>query len=382
MNFHNLALKDPKWGDYAVDAIRDISVRCREEIVNCIKTGAKPMQAWSELGKKGLIGVITPEQYGGYGGGVPEYCLVVESMARYNVPSSQAQVQGQIWLLVFGTEEQKRKYLPGMSDGTIVFSESISEPGVGSSLKEMKTTARRDGDGWVINGMKTHINAGAFSHVTVVFAATDEGMTAFLVDTNLPGFHAVETDPIGYRLGLTADMYFDNVRVSDDAVLGGVGGAFNTFLTTFNLSRLGNASELIGHARRALDQAIRYARERKIKDNVVTDFQGIQWTIADCYAGLYGASLARNFAANMAKPGVDHVLESTLAKKLAIDAAEKTVNEVFALVGGYGLYWDQDFAQILLDVKSARVAGGSLEILRNHAAKVILKDEDGLRGLA
>jgi len=377
----NLALKDPKWGDSAVETIKDIAVRYKDEIDHCIKTGDKPTGAWLELGRKGLIGVITPEEYGGYGGGAPEYCLVTEAIAQYGVPSTQAQVQGQIWLLAWGTPEQKAKYLPGMNDGTIVFTESISEPHAGSSLKELKTTAVKDGDEWVINGMKTHINGGAICDVTIVFAMTEGGMTAFLVDTSLTGVRAEVTDPLGYRMALTADMFFESVRVPEDAVLGGVGNAFNTFLTTFNVSRLGNASELIGHARRALSQAIDYAKERKIKDNVVTDFQGIQWNIADCYSDLFGASLARDHAANMAKPGIDHVLESTIAKKLAIDAAEKTCNEVFALVGGHGLYWDQTYGQTLFDVKTLRVAGGSLEVMRNLIAKLVLKDEM-YRGLA
>jgi len=377
----NLALKDPKWGEQAVKTIEDISIRYKDEIVHCIETGDMPIESWRELGRQGLIGVITPEEYGGYGGGAPEYCLVTEAVAQYGIPSTQAQVQGQLWLLAWGTPEQKSKYLPGMNDGSIVFTESISEPHAGSSLKELKTSAVRDGDDWIINGMKTHINGGAICDVTIVFAMTDEGMTAFLVDTSLPGVRAEVTNPLGYRLALTADMYFENVRVSGDTVLGGTGNAFNTFLTTFNVSRLGNASELIGHARRALSQGIRYAKERRVKDSMVTDFQGIQWTIADCYASLYAASLVRDQAANMAKPGVDHVLESTIAKKLAIDAAEKTCNEVFALVGGHGLYWDQTYGQTLFDVKTLRVAGGSLEVLRNLIAKLVLKDEQ-LRGLA
>jgi alkylation response protein AidB-like acyl-CoA dehydrogenase len=371
----NLALKDPKWGKAAIETIKDISVRYKGEIDHCTKTGEKPTESWLELGRKGLIGVITPEEYGGYGGGAPEYCLITETIAQYGVPSTQAQVQGQIWLLAWGTPEQKAKYLPGMNDGSIVFTESISEPHAGSSLKELKTTAKKEGNEWVINGMKTHINGGAICDVTIVFAMTEGGMTAFLVDTSLPGVRAEVTDPLGYRMALTADMFFDNVRVPEDAILGGVGNAFNTFLTTFNVSRLGNASELIGHARRALSEGISYAKERKVKDSMVSDFQGIQWIIADCYSDLFGASLARDHAANMAKPGIDHVLESTIAKKLAIDAAEKTCNEVFALVGGSGLYWDQTYGQTLFDVKTLRVAGGSLEVLRNLIAKLVLKDE-------
>ena len=377
----NLNFKDPEWARRAVATLRSIAAEYAGEIDDCIKHGKLPLGSFRAIGKAGLIGVITPPQLGGYGGSAPEYCLVTETIARHGLPSTQAQVQGQVWILSYGTAEQKAKYLPGMSDGSIVFAEAISEPNAGSSLKGLKTTARRDGDDWVINGMKTHINAGACSDVTIVFAETDGGLTAFLVDTKLPGYRAEVTNPLGYRLALTADVYFDNLRVPGSAVLGGVGNAMATFLTTFNVSRLGNASELIGQARRALADGIVYAKQRAIGDSKVSDFQGIQWTIADCYAALYGASAVRDHAANLVQAGKEHALESSLAKKLAIDAAEKTANEVFALVGGHGLYWDQPYGQILLDVKTLRVAGGSLEVLRNFIARQILKD-DSLRGVA
>ncbi len=376
----NLDLNDPAWGKQAVAAIEKIAVDYKEEIDGCIKNGTLPYESFRALGKAGLMGVVTPEILGGYGGSAPEYCLVTEAIARHGLPSPQAQVQGQIWILIWGTPEQKAKYLPGMCDGSIVFSESISEPGAGSSLKNMKTIAVRDGDDWVINGQKCHINGGAACHVTIVFANTAEGMTAFLVDTSLPGFRAVTTDPLGYRLALTADMYFDNVRVPNSAVLGSPGNAMATFLTTFNVSRLGNASELIGQARRALADGIRYAKERAVGEHKVTDFQGIQWTIADCYSSLYAASAVRDHAANLVKQNKEHAIEASIAKKLAIEAAEKTVNEVFSLVGGHGLYWDQPYGQMLLDVKTLRVAGGSLEIMRNFIARQILKDEQ-LKGL-
>jgi butyryl-CoA dehydrogenase len=197
----------------------------------------------------------------------------------------------------------------------------------------------------------------------------------------MPGVSSRQTDPIGLRLIPTADMFFDDVRVPESALLGEPGGGLDTFLSTFNMSRLGNASELIGFGRRALAQAIGYAGTREVADNVVTDFQGIQWTVADCYGDLYGASLARDRAASLADAGQEHSLETTLAKKLAIDAAEHAVNEAFALVGGHGLYTDTDFGMLLHDMKVLRVAGGSLEVLRNYVARRVLRSETN-EGLA
>jgi alkylation response protein AidB-like acyl-CoA dehydrogenase len=376
----NMKFKDPEWAQQAEAKIAEIAETYRDETAMCIKDGTAPMQSFKALGDAGFMGVLVPTEFGGYGGGAAEYCLVTEALARHSLISIQGQVQGQVWILFWGTLEQKAKYLPGLADGSIVFSESISEPHAGSSLKNLKTTAVRDGDEWVINGMKTHINGGHVCDVTVVFAETEDGLTAFMVDTKLPGVRAEVTDPLGYRLALTADMYFDNVRVPDSEVLGGSGNAMGTFLTTFNISRLGNASELIGHARRALSDGITYAKQRAIGQKVVSDFQGIQWTVADCYADLYAASAVRDHAANLVAEGKDHAFETSMAKKLAVDAAEKTANEAFALVGGHGLYWNQDYGQILLDVKTLRVAGGSLEVLRNFIGRQIIKDEQ-MKGL-
>ena len=175
----------------------------------------------------------------------------------------------------------------------------------------------------------------------------------------------------------TADVQFEDVRVPELAVLGDVGGGMDTFLATFNTSRLGNASELIGWSRRALAEAISYASQRQVGSGVVTDFQGIRWTVADCYGELYSASLARDRAAMLADTTEgDHALETTLAKKLAIDAAERCINQAFALVGSHGLYTNTDFGELLHDMKVLRVAGGSLEVLRNYAARRVLREPE------
>ncbi len=375
-----LNLKDPAWAKDAVRTIQDIAADHRDEIRDCEKCGRFPADAFAEMGRRGLIGVITPTEYGGYGGDAPEYCLTTEAMARYNLVSSQIQIQGQRWLVDWGTSEQKERYLPGLIAGTLIFSESISERGAASSLKTLKATGVRSGDDWIITGEKIHINLGKESHVTLVYAMAEEGLTAFLVDTDLEGVRREHSDPLGGRLLPTADMYFDNVRIPGTAVLGAPGQGLATFLSTFNVSRLGNASELLGNAQRALSDATDYARERQVGANHVTDFQGIQWLIADGYAELHAASLVRDHAANLVAAGKEHAFEATLAKKLAIEAAEKVINDVFSLVGGHGLYHDQPYGQILFDIKTLRVGGGSLEVLRNYVAQQILRS-DRYKGL-
>ena len=375
-----LRLRDRQWADGAVRTVQEIAESHREELDACQRAGRFPAHAFAEMGRRGLLGVVTPEAFGGYGGAAPEYCLTTEAMARYNLVSSQIQIQGQLWLSDWGTPEQKSRYLPGLVSGEILFSESISEREAASSLKQLKTTARRSNGDWVLSGEKIHINLGKKSHVTLLYAVAEEGLTAFLVDTDLAGMRREHTSPLGGRMLPTADMYFEDVRVPQSAMLGAPGQGLKTFLSTFNVSRLGNASELLGSAQRGLAEATQYARHRRVGENVVTDFQGIQWLLADGYAALYAASLVRDRAANLVAEGKEHSFEASLAKKLAIDAAEKVINDVFSLVGGHGLYHEEPYGQLLFDIKTLRVGGGSLEVLRNYVAAQVLKSPE-LKGL-
>jgi alkylation response protein AidB-like acyl-CoA dehydrogenase len=379
--YPTLKFVDPEWAERTIRELGDFGAAHAEELADAERHARFPDAIYREMGARGWLSPITPAAYGGMGCGVAEYCLIEEEVGRLGLISPQVAIQGQQWLLVWGTQQQRDRYLPGIANGSIIFSESISEPGAGSSLKALKATARRDGRDWVINGQKTHVNLGHQCHVTLVYAMAPEGLTAFLVDTDLPGVASRQTDPIGLRLMPTADMVFENVRVPADAVLGEPGKGLDTFLTTFNMSRLGNASELIGFGRRAMHEGILYAREREVGEARVTDFQGIQWTIAEAYERLYAASLARDHAANMADRSLPYALETTLAKKLAIRAAEYATNEVFALIGGHGLYRDRIFPRLVQDAKVLRVAGGSLEVLRNFIARKVLNDPDfsGLR---
>lgn len=376
----DLNFVDDAWPEATIDAMASFADAHRDELRSCQRDCRFPAELYAEMGRNGWIGPITPVDDGGAGLGVAEYCLIEEEVGRRGLVSPQISIQGQRWLLDWGTPEQREKYLAPMAQGTLIFSESISEPGVGSSMKLMTTTAVRDGSDWIINGPKTHVNLGHQSDVTLVYAIAEEGITAFLVDVDLEGVSTTQTDPIGLRLIPTADMIFDDVRIPGSAILGEAGRGMDTFFSTFNMSRLGNASELIGFGRRALADAVEFGSQRQVGDSMVTDFQGIQWTVADCYSDLYGASLARDRAANLHDQGADVAFETSLAKKMAIDASEHAVNEAFALTGGYGLYTDTDFGQILHDMKVLRVAGGSLEVLRNYVARRVLRS-DGHEGL-
>jgi hypothetical protein len=182
-----------------------------------------PREVYQELGRRGYLGPLVPQEWGGSGGGVAEYVVINEEVGRHGMVSGQVAVQGQRWLLDWGTDEQKERWLRAIATGTAVFSESISEKQAGSSFKTMAATATRDGSDWILDGSKTHVNMGADCDVTLFYAIAPEGLTSFLVDTSLPGISTRVTDAIGSRLIRTADVHFDGVRVRDADLLGPVG---------------------------------------------------------------------------------------------------------------------------------------------------------------
>jgi alkylation response protein AidB-like acyl-CoA dehydrogenase len=373
--FDGLQFNLAGWADGFVAEAKALADENRAELSRCARELVFPRDIFEEMGRRGWVGPFAPAEVGGLGGGIAEYCVIEEMVARTGLVSPQASIQGQRWLLDWATPEQTEKYLGPIARGSMVFSESISEPNTGSSLKSMSATARRDGGDWILNGVKTHVNLGLECDVTLFYGVAEEGLTAFLVDKE-DGFTARHSNPLGLRLQPTADVFFEDVRVPGTAVLGEPGRGLDTFLGTFNISRLGNASELIGWGQRAMGEALTYAERRKVGANLVTEFQGIQWTVADIYSALYAASLARNHAATVADRDEDPALATSLAKKLAIEAAELATGECFALIGGHGLYHDTDYGALLHDVKTLRIAGGSLEVLRNYVARRVMNSPD------
>ena len=339
------------WIDRFAADIGALAEDSRAELDAANRQNRFPREIYAELGRRGYLGPLVPREWGGLGGGAAER-----------------------WLLDWGTVEQKERWLRGIAAGQLVFSESISEKNAGSSFKTMQATATRDGADWILNGDKTHVNMGADCDVTLFYANAPEGLTSFLVDTSLPGITTEVTDAIGSRLIRTADVHFDHVRVRDADLLGPAGGGLQTFLSTFNVSRLGNASELIGLGRRAMELALRYAQQRQVGDNMVTDFQGIQWMVADAWTALHAASLARDLAAQIYDQGQEVALHTTAAKQLAVIGAESASRTAYSMTGGHSLYFDQPYTDIDNEIKVLKVAGGSSEIMRNYIARRILKE--------
>lgn len=331
-----------------------------------------PRDLYRDGMERGFGSVLTPEEYGGGGGGAMEYAVVAEEAGLF-----QISFQMQRAIAACGTDEQKQRYLPGFASGELVGAISISEPETGSSLRTMDTTAERTDDGWVLNGPKSHVNLAAEADLHKVYAMADEGLTAFLVDDDTPGVRVTEKrDPVGTRYLPIYDLEFEDCVVPDDALLLGPGDGYEVFFSTFNFSRIGNASEILGHGKRALHDAVEWASEREVGDDVVTEFQGIRWKVAELYTALKGAELVRDWAATRLDAGESASLSTSMAKLACANAALPATTEAMQMTGAHGLYRDQPYEGHFRDVKTLEIAGGSREIMKNVIADAVL-DGDG-----
>lgn len=356
--------------EYA-DRARTFHDRHRDRLIACKRKSEFPTDLFAAGVEEGFPGVFIPEEYEGEGHGAIEYALISEYIGFYQTTYQLARA-----LLEAGTESQKDRYLPSIANGDVVGSDDISEPEAGSSLKDIETVAERDGDDWIINGHKVHVNCAGEADVHHVYATTEEGLTVFLVEKDNPGMSVGEKeDPIGLRDMPIRDVYYDDCVVSDADVLGDVGGGYGVFFPTFNFSRIGNASDILGQGKRALDRAIDWASEREVGDQgMVTDFQGNRWKIAELKTQLRGAEHLRNEAARRIDAHEDAVMLTCMAKLRAGEVALPAIEEAIQLTGAHGLYREQQFLQAFADAKTLDVAGGSREIMRNVIADQLLGD--------
>ncbi|MDR7482088.1 MAG: acyl-CoA dehydrogenase family protein [Armatimonadota bacterium] len=330
------------------------------------------------IGERRWAGPIVPREHGGLGGGAVEYALIIEELAAACAPTPQINVQVEKMILDFGTPEQQARYLPRLSDGRWVAAEAISEPAAGSTLRTVESTAVRDGPWYVVNGTKSHVNLAADADLMAVFAKTAEGLTAFLMEAGTPGVTFTKQDPIGYRAHPIYDVRFEDCRLPVSSRLGPEGRAYDVFFTTFNLSRIGNASHFIGVARAALEDATTYISHRRVGRRLVKDFQGIRWIVADLAAKLEAVTIMRNYVAWQHDRGQEHMKETAMCKLLAAEFAEEITSKALQITGSHGAYRTQPFELYWRDVKAAQIGGGTAEIMRNLIARAILGKEEEL----
>jgi alkylation response protein AidB-like acyl-CoA dehydrogenase len=339
-----------------------------------------PTELVPKLAQMGLLGIRIPEQYGGSGMDMVAYAICVEEVARVDgsmaltVASHNGLGTGHV--LAFGSEPQKRKYLPKAASGEWLAAWALTEPGSGSDAAALRTVARREGDDWVIDGTKTFITQGAVGGFCVVLARTtasgpkQRGITAFIVDRGAPGFFASRhLLKLGCRASDTAELTLDGVRVSDEQRLGEVDEGFANTMRILDGGRISIAAMALGLGYGALDMATKYAKERRAFGKPIADFQSIQWMVADAKAELDAAALLTYRAAWLADGGRRHTKEASMAKLFASEAATRACNSALQVHGGYGYVREFDVERHLRDAKLCEIGEGTSEVQRIVIAK-------------
>ena len=342
-----------------------------------------PKEIVPKLAALGLLGIRIPEEYGGAGMDVTSYAICVEEIARADgslaltVASHNGLGTGHI--LGFGSEAIKKKYLPKAASGEWLAAWALTEPGSGSDSAALRTTARRDGGNWVINGTKMFITQGSVGGFCVVLARTNpdvakqKGITAFVVEHGTKGFTASKhLEKLGCRSSDTVELTFDEVVVSDDQRVGEVDRGFLDTMQILDRGRVSIAAMALGLGYGALDMAVSYAKDRKQFDKPIAEFQAVQWMLADCKVELDAAQLLTYRAAWLADQGRRYTKEASMAKLFASEAATRACNKSLQIHGGYGYTREFAVERHLRDAKICEIGEGTSEVQRMVIAKQLL----------
>src|SRR6476661_2071295 len=342
-----------------------------------------PKEIVPKLAELGLLGIRIPEEYGGSGMDVTSYAICVEEIARVDgslaltVASHNGLGTGHI--LGFGSEAQKRKYLSRAATGEWLAAWALTEPGSGSDAAGLATTARLEGDEWVLNGTKMFITQGSVGGFCVVLARTNssvskqKGITAFVVEHGTKGFTASKhLEKLGCRSSDTVELTFEDVRVSDAQRVGEIDHGFLDTMQILDRGRISIAAMALGLGYGALDMAVAYAKDRKQFNKPIAEFQAVQWMLADCKTELDAAHLLTYRAAWLADQGRRYTKEASMAKLFASEAATRACNKSLQIHGGYGYTREFHVERHLRDAKICEIGEGTSEVQRMVIAKQLL----------
>jgi butyryl-CoA dehydrogenase len=342
-----------------------------------------PRQAVDRLAKAGMLGVTMPSLWGGMGLDTVACALMLEELA--SACASTAAIVGIQNLLVcepmlrFGSEAQKRTWLPGLSSGMKLGCFALTEPGGGSDLAGMTTVARREGEGWILRGTKSFVTTGPDAQLALVFASTPSGektaLSAFLVATDTPGISfGPPYDKMGLRGALAATLTIADVRLPASALLGSEGGGRDVIRFALEGGRIGAAALAVGIARAAFTAATRYAATRRTKDGVIADHQTIQFKIAEMSTQIDAARLLTWRAAASRDAGAPLGAQASMAKLVAAEVASCVASEAVQILGGNGCLADYTVERYFRDAKIMEIYQGTNEIQRLGIASALLKE--------
>jgi alkylation response protein AidB-like acyl-CoA dehydrogenase len=363
--------------------IRDFAAReIAPNVMRWDEASEFPLEVVKKLGEMGLMGAIFPVELGGSGLGYVDYALAVEELSAVDgsigiiVASHNSLCTNHIF--VAGNDEQRRKYIPLLASGKWLGAWGLTEPGSGSDAGSARTTAVRRGDSWVLNGNKTFITNGHYADISVIIAVTDKGqgtrgLSAFVVEKGTPGFRAGKKEnKLGLRASDTSELIFEDCEIPGENLLGEEGQGFIDSMRILDGGRISIAALSLGIGRGAYDAARKYVKQRHQFGKAISEFQGIQWKLADMATGLDAARLLTLRAAVMKDAGQKTTLESSMAKLMASEVAVKVCDEAVQLHGGYGFIKDYPVEKFYRDVKLCTIGEGTSEIQRLIIAREIL----------
>jgi len=343
-----------------------------------------PAEVIQQLGKMGMMGAIFPAEYGGAGLGYVEYVIAIEELSRVDgsvgitVAAHNSLSANHIFQV--GSEEQKRMYVPKLASGEWLGCWGLTEPGSGSDAGGARMSAVRKKGGWLLNGSKTFITNGHHADVIVVIAVTDKaahthGLSAFVLEKSTKGFRpGKKENKLGLRASDTSELIFEDCFLPENALLGKEGDGFIDAMRILDGGRISIAAMGLGMAQGAYEAALKYSRQRKQFGRVISEFQAIQWKLADMALEIDAARLLTLRAASMKDAGMKTTMESSMAKLYAGEVAVKVANEGVQIHGGYGFIKDYPAEKFYRDVKLCTIGEGTSEIQRLVIARQLLKD--------
>jgi len=372
------------------EMIRELARRIAEEKIKPVRehydeTEEFPWPILGELAKADLCGVYIPEEYGGTGGGVFDLCLAVEELCKVDGGIAlilAATALATFPILLFGNDEQKKKYLPDIAAGKKVAAFALTEPGAGSDASAIQTGAKREGGNYILNGTKCFITNGGEAQIYIVIAMTDKtkgsrGASAFIVEKDTPGFSFGKKEKkMGIRSSPTRELIFNDCKIPKENLLGKEGQGFIIALKTFDASRPGVAAQALGIAAGALEDAINYSRERVQFGQSISSFQAIQHLLADMATEVEAARALVYATARMIDrdPKVRVTKEAAMCKLFASDIAMKVTTDALQVYGGYGYMREYPMEKRMRDAKITQIYEGTNQIMRNEISLALIRE--------
>jgi butyryl-CoA dehydrogenase len=369
--------------------VRDLARQITDEKIRPVaaeydRSEKFPWDIMKVMAQSDLFGVYIEEKYGGMGGGILELCLATEEFSRGCAGIAicySASALGAYPIILSGSEEQKQKYLPSIAKGEKLAAFGLTEPAAGSDASAVQTTAEKKGDHYILNGVKHFITNGGDAEIYTIVAMTDKsrgarGASIFVVEKGTPGFSfGKKEDKMGIRASSTRELIFNNCKVPKENLLGKEGMGFLSAMRTFDMSRPGIGAQAVGIAQGALDEALKYAKQRKQFDKSIASFQGIQWMLADMATEVEAARALVYASAREVGAGIKDVgVHSAMAKLYASDVAMRVATDAVQIFGGYGYMKEYPAEKYMRDAKITQIYEGTNQIQRNIIAMGLIRE--------